>query len=330
MHRYLPSGKFETAGLLIAGFCGLLGGYLAGLVLFSIKHFLIVYLILVFPAAVAWIAGIVLRFGIKRGKLRSPKVAVALGVMAAIVLWTVDHHQRYQTEFLGEIRQELASAGKPIKDTNQTADLILREMTGSSGFLGFLKLETNLTVAVSRVNSPKPPASGSNGLLMIVEFLIISVVTAGMGLAAASDPFDETVQEWYGKAKPILCIAHPQFDPALAALGRSQFDRLRELHSIPDATVDRIIICLRRTSSLRSAMLEITQHSLDERGKLQRKTLMQGVINQTQLEQLMGTAPAPETAPVPTRTRPPLEDLPAASRTVQPTTTDNGHKLGRG
>ncbi len=330
MRTYVPSGKFNGIGLGVAAVGGLIGAFVAGSILFWVEHLLTFSLILIFPAVAGLIAGIGLFMGVKGGKLRNPSVAAGLGLLTAIVLWNVDYRDKYQIEFLGAVRQELTDAGEASANPNTIADLVLLESTGSSGFMGFLKMQMNTQTSVSRLRSPRLALSGSNGVLMVVEFGIMAIVAGALGMSAAREPFDETTGEWYGSAERLFSISPLKFEAAFAAVNNSRLHLLPALGGSEIPQGDRMDIAVRRTSSTRSALLEITHHSLNEKGKLEQSTLMEGIIGQAQLEQLLGTAPAPEAEAPPPQPRTPLEELPVAPRSVQPSSTESGIKLGRG
>ena len=337
MRKYVPSGKFEPIGLLIVVASGLISGYVAGSVLFWVEHLLTVSLIVVFPAVAGAIAGGLLMFAVRLGKLRNPAVAAAIAVLTALTLWLVDHHHKYQTEFVGQIQQMLIEEGKPIDQAGRLADVVLIEQTGSSGFMGFLKLETNMRTSVGSIRRPGLSLGGSNGVLMVVEFVIMTFVVAALGYSAASEAFDEGVNEWYGALKRLFSISPAQFERAFAAINRNELHVLPGLGVAEQPNGDRIDISVRRTSNPRSALLDVTHHSINEKGKPVSEKMLEGIISQAQLEQLtvdLSSAPqatVPETAaPPPARVAQPLEELPASPRQSVQGTTENGIKLGRG
>ncbi len=340
MRKYVPSGKFEVVGLLIVVAGGLLSGYIAGSILFWVEHLLTVSLIVVFPAVAGAIAGALLMFAVHVGKLRNPAVAASIGVLTALTLWLVDHHHKYQTEVVAEIRQMLIDEGKPVEEAGRLADIVLIEQTGSSGFMGFLKLETSMHTSVSSVRRPGLSLGGSNGVLMVVEFVIMTFVVAALGYSAGGEAFDEGANEWYGGLQRLFSISPAQFERAFAAINRNELHVLPSLGVAEQPNGDRIDISVRRTSNKRTALLDVTHHSINEKGKPVSEKMLEGIISQAQLEQLTvdlsdaaqiagsQTVAPPPAQPV--RVAQPLEELPPSPRQTVQGTTENGIKLGRG
>jgi hypothetical protein len=287
MYTFSNKQHVTVAGAIQALVVGLIGAGIAGFLLFWISHLLQFSLIVVFPAVAAAVAGIVLSFGIKSGKVKHTIVAAGLSLITALTLFTVEHYNKYQVEFVNEIRSLLEQEGSGETITNsmiaQTGDLILQESTGSTGFLGYLKLESSLTSSVGsarRISSRG--VSTPSAVLMLLELVVMCVVIFFLGTNGSKDPFDEVTGEWYGEPEPLMALAVnarvPERQQYLAALNRADFLEAHKYAASPDLLEERQLVTLRRTSNKNTALIEIYDITYDEKGQEKRKLERQALV----------------------------------------------------
>ncbi len=355
MYAFVNKQYVSVAGVIQALIVGLIGAGIAGFLLFWISHLLQFSLIIVFPAVAAAVAGIILSFGIKGGKVRHTILAAALSICTAIALFTVEHYNKYQVEFITEIRSLLEQEGSGETITNVTiakaSDLILQEETGSTGFLGYLKLESSFTSSVgSAKRLSSRGVSTPEGVLMVLEFVVMCVVVFFIGTNGSKDPFDEVTGEWYGEPEPLMALEAnarvPDRQQYLAALNRADFLEAHKYAVSPDLLAERQLVTLRRTSNKITALIEIYDVTYDEKGqekrKLERQALVKWKAIQPYLDWLTqenakaqppipaahpaDTLPAPAVVPPPVT--PPIAGIVEQPR-AEVQTTSNGIKLGR-
>ena len=149
-------------------------------------------------------------------------------MIAAIALVGTYHYGKYQLELKDDARQFLISKNLPVTDAavNETTDEFLKSETGATGLIGFLQLEAQQGISITR-------SSSSNGLELkgvwywvysAVEFGNVLVVIAGIAWAAAIEPFNEAQQQWYGPAQVILTAPGANAKPLETALKSSAFE----------------------------------------------------------------------------------------------------------
>jgi hypothetical protein len=357
MYTFVNKQYVSVSGVIQALIAGLIGAGIAGFLLFWISHLLQFSLIVVFPAVAAAVAGIILSFGIKSGKVKHTIAAAVLSLFTALALFAVEHYNKYQVEFVAEIRSllEEESSAETITNTMiaQASDLVLRESTGSTGFLGYLKLESSLTSSVSSARRlSSRGVSASEGVLMVLEIIVMGVVVFLIGTSGSKDPFDEVTGEWYGEPEPLMALAAnarvPDRQQYLTALNRADFLEAQKYATNPDLLTERQMVMLRRTSNKITALIEIYDVTYDEKGqekrKLERQALVkwqaiQPFLDWLEQEHTKAQPPIPEAQPnakvLPTPAFVPSPIMPAkavAPFPEQPTigqTTSSGIKLGR-
>lgn len=99
-------------------------------------------------------------------------------MIAAIALVGTYHYGKYQLELKDDARQFLISKNLPVTDAavNETTDEFLKSETGATGLIGFLQLEAQQGISITR-------SSSGNGLeLKSVWYWVYSAVEFGIVL----------------------------------------------------------------------------------------------------------------------------------------------------
>ncbi len=147
---YRPSNRITATGLLFLLMAILCAGIVFGGLAFVISR--LVWLIILFPVGLGLMAGAILSQIITKQHIRNPMLAIAAGIVMGIVIYGVLNYANYLA-FHSELRQLLAEE-QDLLDTgiqNQAIDAILAAETGSTGFFGYVKLETQAGVSIGSI-----------------------------------------------------------------------------------------------------------------------------------------------------------------------------------
>jgi hypothetical protein len=287
MQKYVPSGKAPFLGILIALSLGLLVAATVGFVFYFIKHILGFSLIFVFPIAAGVVTGFGLLLCIQLGHIRNGMIALLIGLVCGTATIGMEHYSRYTSEFKAELRSELQDSELAGVNANAAEDLLMQEMTGSTGFLGYLKYETGLESSLGSVRRPRASISASHGLMMGLDLLIVAIASGLLAWSSSKNPYDETVGEWYGSSNRLRSVEPRQYQAFIAALQTGDYETAGQLSQRDAIEDDRIDIGVRRTKKGTGAYLEIVQHGKDEKDKPKQETLSEGFIAQRDLNRLM-------------------------------------------
>ena len=295
MRTYKASGIAPLPGVIIALIAGLIGAIVMGGVLYAIDHYAGFYLIVVFPAVAGAVTGFALAKAVNLGKVRNGAVAALLGLIAAIALVGTYHYGKYQLELKDDARQFLISKNLPVTDkaVNETTDEFLKSETGAVGFVGFLQLEAQQGISITR-------GSSSNGLELkgvwywvytAVEFGIVLAVIAGIAWAAAIEPFNEAQQQWYGPEQVILTAPGANAQPLETALKSGAFEEAGALLQRDPSELPRVEFAVRQTANKDPENVIITANLVQQNGKNESKTeFATGLISQAELERMLSGA----------------------------------------
>ena len=295
MRTYRASGIAPLSGVLIALIAGLIAAIVMGGLLYAIDHYAGFYLIVVFPAVAGAVTGFALSKAINLGKVRNSAVAALLSMIAAIALVGTYHYGKYQLELKDDARQFLISKNLLVTDAtvNETTDEFLKSETGATGFIGFLQLEAQQGISITR-------SSSSNGLELkgvwywvysAVEFGIVLAVIAGIAWAAAIEPFNEAQQQWYGPAQVILTAPGANAKPLETALKGSAFEEAGALLQRDASPLPRVEFAVKQTPTKDPENVIITANLVQQNGKNESKTeFATGLVSQRELERVLSGA----------------------------------------
>ena len=295
MRQYRASGIAPLPGILTALIVGLIAAILMGGVLYAIEHYAGFYLIVLFPAIAGAVIGFALSKAVNGSKIRNGAVAVLLGLIAATALTGTYHFAKYQFELKDDARQFLISKNLPVTDAavDETTDEFLKSETGMTGFFGFLQLEAQQGISITR-------NSASSGIefkgvwywvYTAVEFAIVLFVIAGIAWAAAIEPFNEAQQQWYGPEQVILSAPDTNAKPLETALKSGAFEDAGALLQRETLPIPRVEFAVRQTARKDPENVIITANLVKQNGKNESKTeFATGLISQAELERVLSNA----------------------------------------
>jgi hypothetical protein len=296
MREYKSSGIAPFPGILTALVYGLVAAAVVGGILFAIDHFIGFYLIILFPAVAGFIVSFVLSQGITAGKIRNAGVAILIGAICGFATMGVYHFLDYQIAFKNDVKNAISQGATPISDqVEQVAeDAFLNGEVKQTGFMGFLNYQANQGITITR-------SSSSNGIHLIggwawgyfvLEALIVIFIVALMASSAASEPFDERSNAWYGSAVHVLSAPFEQAQAIREALKSGSFESAGRLMTREALPAPKIDLTARSTPDghPESIVLELNEITLDSKKNEKTNKLETGMITQAELQQIMAMA----------------------------------------
>ncbi len=208
---YVPDGGFGVVGLVML-FLGLaVAGVVMGVITFYVSK--LIYFILVFPMVIGVVIGGIGAFLVKRGKVRSPWVAGAAGLLAGILAMLTVHFLQYRS-FLDEreamfqenpLFKNVGKQGRQLMMNINLAgapaaqrDLIKRHMAVES-FTDYIDYAAHEGVTIQHGAGRQGGMNlGYYGtyIYWIVETLIVACIVFGMTRKPAQEPFCTLTNDW--------------------------------------------------------------------------------------------------------------------------------------
>ncbi|MBZ0288170.1 MAG: hypothetical protein K8I30_11195 [Anaerolineae bacterium] len=192
--------RLPIAGLLLLIIGTLIGGVGVGLLLFLTSKF--VYLIFASIILTGALAGAVLIAAVQVGKVRSGAAAIFFGIITGALLYGTYRYVEYldvRQLFRDEIYAEDPKAAS--EDVEALIDEFLESETGSSGFVGLVRLDAKEGMTISRVSSSSDMGTPLSTELTVgywvLEILIALGIPAGMALGATNRQFCEDTNRWF-------------------------------------------------------------------------------------------------------------------------------------
>ncbi|WP_420640588.1 hypothetical protein [Candidatus Leptofilum sp.] len=292
MHAYKPSNKAPITGIFILLAISIFAGILLGLLTFAISK--LIYLIIIFPLGLGIIGGALIgTVGVRRGKMRNPIIGGLFGLLIGLTIYGSFRYAQYnafRNELRGIIRQEIEQ-GFIIVDPDMADDIIdqfLFEETGSSGIWGYLKLAAIEGESFGRMFGGQSINIGPTltWLYWIVELGIIAGIAMSVGYSGAKEPFCETCQEWFGPRTVIGNVKAASTDLLLQTIQIGNFSKvhgmIQENAVAPSADVS-ILEC---SCVANDSVLLVESVTINNKGKLEYKTLLQNLIQPAQRDEL--------------------------------------------
>ncbi len=296
MREYKSSGIAPFPGIIRASAYGLIAAAVVGTLLFAIDHYIGFYLIVLFPIIAGFMVSFVVSQGITAGKIRNAGVAILIGAICGFTTMGVYHFLDYQIAFKNEIKNAISQGGSSISDpVEQLAeDAFLKGEVKQTGFMGFLNYQANQGITITRSTS-------SNGIHLIggwawgyfaLEVLIVMFLVSLMASGAASEPFDERSNAWYGSAVHVLSAPLEQAQTIRAALKSGSFESAGKLMSREALAVPKVDLNARSTPDGHpdSIVLELVEITLDSKKNQKTNKLETGMVTQAELESIMAAA----------------------------------------
>jgi hypothetical protein len=208
-----PHGvSIPTSELFMVLLTVVLGGTIIGIVAYIISTMF--WVIILFPAVMGLVGGVLLKWQIKGAKLGSPAYAVLVGLFAGLMIFSiyfVSDYFYFRHVTTQELAADAAYYGLP---SSELLDELLRFETGSGGYLGFLKLNMREGIWISRVGIPMDSGFVITGAWVFVYHLIEAAlvigITAKMAFDAGKQPFCAKCRDWIDQNVHLGFVPHKQ------------------------------------------------------------------------------------------------------------------------
>jgi hypothetical protein len=209
MRKYKPSNKVSLSGLIVAWIGIVIAGFVGGGLSFLATQANL-YIIFIMPVLLGLIGALAAAIIIGVAKVRNPFIALCFGILIGAAIIFIDHFADYYITFRDSVRTEFLDffPDATQADIDELTNLFLEDETGSSGFLGFLKL----TAEEGLVSSPpgsaianiRPFAQGIGvWIYWGVELAVVAGFAAFTAVRYAKKPFDESTDRWFRVGKWI-------------------------------------------------------------------------------------------------------------------------------
>jgi len=221
----LPMSEL-TMVLLTVG----LGSAVIGVVAYIISIYL--WLIILFPLAVGFLGGALVKWQIKGAKLGNAAIAALIGLFAGMLIYSTFFASGY-VHFRLEAEKQLAADAEyfGVSPSDLLDDLLIYE-TGSGGFLGFLKIVEREGIEISQVTDPSDRGLAVTGVWVYVYYLIeaglIAGVSTGFALDAGRQPYCPQCRDWIEKKINMGHVSTQQGPEFRSALRLGNISTIKE------------------------------------------------------------------------------------------------------
>ncbi len=290
---YKPSNKVTANG-----FTWLLGAAIvSGVAIGSMTQIisLAFYLVILFPALMGLGGGAAMGLAVQQGKVRNPTIAALFGALTGFILYGTMNgvgYWQFKQQIGKEIQQELGQLD--AADITQVENSYLKDKTGSTGFVGFLKHSAIEGVSIGKVGQSGVNL-GETGtwVYWLIELAIIDIIITAIAYMAAKRVFCESCDQWYGDSKAIGGVQQSAAAEFLGLIQKEHFPPAGKLLDtiapvpIPNLTVE--VQCC-PNCQISPVNLTVNAVSRNSEGKLEKKAMAEGMISLSQYRQLESAA----------------------------------------
>jgi hypothetical protein len=290
---YKPSNKVTSSG-----FTWLLGAAIvSGVAIGSITQIisLAFYLVVLFPALMGLGGGAAMALAVTKGKVRNPTIAALFGALTGFILYGAMNgvaYWQFKQQIAGEIQQELGQLD--ASDIGTVRNGYLKDKTGSTGFVGFLKHSAIEGVSIGKVGQ-NGANLGETGtwVYWLIELAIIDIIITAIAYKTAKQVFCESCDQWYGDSSAIGGVQQSAAAEFLGFIQNEHFPSAGKLLDtiapvpVPNLTVE--VQCC-PTCKISPVNLTVNAVSRNSEGKLETKAMAQGLISLSQYKQLESAA----------------------------------------
>jgi hypothetical protein len=296
MRNYKPSNIAPSQGVAILAASSLVSGVAIGGATAFLGKF--IYFIVLFPLGMGFATGSILGFAVKKGKIRSPIKALGLGLLGGIVTYGALMYGQYMN-FQQEIITEYKITDKTL--ANEEINAFLQQETGSSGFVGFVKISAKEGITISGRGSSKITIKDNFVyLLWLLELGVVGFLAASIPFKSASEPFNEDGNEWYGAIKLVGSATEESRDELIRLLNMDDIAGASALlSSQTDMPTPRVDVYSQScaTATFSDSVITVNYVSTNAKKQLEVKEILTGLVSESQRSQLVPqiSAPTPET-----------------------------------
>lgn len=279
MRPYTPSNEVPNSGFTWLTVTALVGGVaIGGVASFAGQFF---YLIILFPVLMGAGGGFLQSYAVNQGKVRNPLIAGTFAILMGVIVCGTMHGGDY----LSWKEKDKQSSNF----TEEEIDNLLLSETGSKGFLGYQKFLAQQGVGITRGSSKVELKNEWAWGYWAIELAIISGITAFMAFAAAKEPFCENSDEWYLPKEPVGSIPKEESENFLGLIKNENFVKAGALIDPQNLSpIPNMVVHLQRSPGdrMNDYILSASKTSLDNKGNVSAKEVIQGMISPSQHAQL--------------------------------------------
>jgi len=284
MRTYQPSNIAPSQGVAKLAISSLVSGAAIGGATAFISKF--IYFIVLFPIAMGFVSGAAMGFAVKKGKIRNPITALGLGILGGLVTYGSLMYGQY-INFQNEVETTLEREYN-VTDKNQAKEQInnlLQQETGSSGFVGFVKMSAKEGITISRRGSSFEIKDNFAYLLWLIELGIVGFLAASIPFKSANEPFNEQANEWYGEKQWVGSATEESKEELIRLLNMDDISGAAALlSSQTDLPTPRIDVYSQSSAGVAFSDSVITVSYISTNAKKQQesKDLLTGLVSESQ------------------------------------------------
>ena len=172
-------------------------------------------------------------------------------------------------------------------------DLFFELETGSTGFVGYIKLNAQEGITFSRARS-----SSSGGLIIsgtgayiywVIEFLVIGGIAALMASGRAGEPFSEETQQWYGNDEYVATIPSQAVNEYHQLLKDGNFAAAGQLMRKSEALPPRVDVYVKRVDSPTADVVLVIKKLTPKKNGVDTDDLHTGMLSPMEFSQLQNS-----------------------------------------
>ncbi|WP_434685183.1 hypothetical protein [Pseudanabaena minima] len=284
MRTYQPSNIAPSQGVAILAISSLVSGVAIGGATAFISKF--IYFIVLFPIGMGFATGAAMGLAVKKGKIRSPITALGLGVLGGLVTYGSLMYGQY-INFQQET-EKIMEREYNVTDKNQAKEQInnfLQQETGSSGFVGFLKMSAKEGITISRRSSSFEIKDNFAYLLWLIELGIVGFLAASIPFKSANEPFSEEGNEWYGEKQWVGSATEESKDELIRLLNMDDMSGAAALlSSQTDLPTPRIDVYSQSCAGVpfSDSVITVSHISTNAKKQQESKDLLTGLVSESQ------------------------------------------------
>ena len=290
MRRYQPSKVLRSEDLRLLTVSSVLTGLIVGGIGFAISG--LINIIIFFPILMGAFGGAAIARVIEKGKVRNPTLAIAFSALTGLIIYGTLNYGDYLA-FRQRASQKIAKEFPQVDQvtTNQLTDRFLREETGLTGFLGYLKCSAQQGIQIVEIGGGGGSLVRLNEaftwLYWLIELGLIGSTAIAIARPAASEPFCENCQQWYGDKQWLGSVDFNRADNLLNLLETESLTHAGELvngKQVLPRPIPRLDIYLQRCPScqISDSVIVINKISLASNRKVQSETILTGMLSSRQ------------------------------------------------
>lgn len=219
MQEGQSSRRLSRKGILLLIIASLVGGVVIGGFAYVAANMM--YLAVVFPLALAYAGTVAMDWAVTRGKTRNQVVAGAFGLLLGLLIFATYQYGQYVSfreeagtfvAYTLEEQLEGLTFSEHEKAVEDVIDEVLRVQTGSTGFLGYLRITAQEGIRLAwwfgsdadfTVDFGTQWGPVATWIYRVTELAAIAGLIMVGATVAAGRPYCERCDDWWGDTQHI-------------------------------------------------------------------------------------------------------------------------------